>query len=223
MNADETADSPLFEPGFQLRPASRQPALNGSQRAMQVRGGLVLGQALEVTEDQWLAERFGQDAQLVVQLGPVVVVLDRFEIRVDGLLCRFSSLPLGARGCGAGTAAVRALAATRRATPCSQHPTDSRRLIDPARRARTRNVACAASSASSSRARIWRQTRKTIAPCRSTSAAKAASATSSRRSRKCSSNCPSVKPPDVPVRKSVSICLRSCIGGLTGMRTGLAP
>ena len=44
------------------------------------------------------------------------------------------------------------------------------------RRARIKNVACEASWASCSSPRTWRQTRKTIAPCRSTSAAKAASA-----------------------------------------------
>ena len=37
-----------------------------------------------------------------------------------------------------------------------------------------------------------------------------------------SKRCPSVKPPAVPERKSVSICLRNCMNVLTGMRIGLS-
>ena len=94
---------------------------------------------------------------------------------------------------------------------------------EPARRARTKNVACAASSASVSSCKAWRQTRSTIAPCRSTIAAKAASATSSRLSTNRSSNRPSVNPPAVPARNRVSICLRKVIDGLTGTHTGPWP
>ena len=50
-----------------------------------VRSGLFLGQSLEVAQDQWLAERSGQDAQLVVELGPIIVVLDRLEIGIDDM------------------------------------------------------------------------------------------------------------------------------------------
>ena len=169
--------TPRFsKPGFQLRPAARQPALNGSKRATQLCGRLFLGQAVEVAEDQRIAEGLRKRTELVVEGRPIFVILDSFQVGVDDM-ARGSHFSPSELVCERRAAAARALAGDpKSATPCSQHATDSRRPIDRARRASTRNVAWAASSASSSPARICRQTRKTIAPCRSTSAAKAASA-----------------------------------------------
>ena len=117
---------------------------------------------------------------------------------------------LGARATGVAAAATRALAATRSATPCSQLPTDSRRPIDPALRARTRNVACDASlrpprhPAPAGRRANHRSV--TI-----DQRVNAASAVSSPRWTNRSSNWPSVSPTAVPVRNRDSICLKSGI------------
>jgi hypothetical protein len=92
---------------------------------------------------------------------------------------------------------------TRTATPKSQLDTDSRRRTVDARRASTRNVAWAASSASWGSPRICRQTRRTVAPCRSTRAENADEATSSDPVVNRSSNSPSVNPAEEPTRNSI--------------------
>ena len=75
-------------------------------------------------------------------------------------------------------ARARASSAVRRATPCSQLANCSRRAIAGALRARTRNAAWNASSAACRLQSTRRQTPRTIAPCRFTKAANAASADS---------------------------------------------
>ena len=84
-------------------------------------------------------------------------------------------------------------------------------------RARTRNVAWKASSASLASGSSDRHVRRTIGPCRDTRAAKAASASSARRLANRSSNWPSVNPAAVPApnnvrnRSSIRPCAPGCI------------
>ena len=72
--------------------------------------------------------------------------------------------------------------ASRSATPWSQLATEPRRRTEPARWARTRNVACTTSWASWTSPSTPTQTRRTIGACRSTSAANAISAAGPSRS-----------------------------------------
>ncbi len=104
-------------------------------------------------------------------------------------------------------ARVRASFAVRTATPYSQLATFSRRTTEAAFRARTRNVAWKASSASCASPRMRRQTPSTIGPCLCTSSANASSAASSRRARNLSSNCSSPSEPATPNWKRVRKCL----------------
>ena len=92
-----------------------------------------------------------------------------------------------------------------RATPWSHEPSDSGFRIDRAFRARTRNAAWAASCASWRSPSRSRQTRRTVGPCRSTSAVKAVSDNSSGPARNRSSSCASVRPPMAPTSQSVWI------------------
>ncbi len=99
---------------------------------------------------------------------------------------------------------ARAFDDTFSATPKSQLASDSARRIEPARLARIRNVAWAASSASCrSPSAAW-QTERTIGPCRSTRAANAAAESSSPRpARNRSSSAPSASAPSTPASKTV--------------------
>src|SRR5262249_13622456 len=138
--------------GPQQCPAALEPRFQGALAHAQLGRRLVQGPALEVAKRERGAVSVGGVGQFLVQ--------DLLHLRPSA---GDASGRAVARSCLCRRAnAVRARRAVRYATPCSQLASEADLRIDPALRAKIRNVAWKASSASASLGSSARQTASTI-------------------------------------------------------------
>ena len=145
------------EPRPQAVAGAGEPAADGPHRPSEFLGGLVVRQAFEVTEHDGGPVLLRQAADLLVENRPLFAPVGMVEGRSRDL----GPPPLVGPPSGRCRSAQ---AETRRATPWSQGPSESRRRIEADLRARIRNVAWKASWASCGSRRTSRQTRRTIGP-----------------------------------------------------------
>ena len=142
---------------------------------------------------------------------PVDLLVQQSAIRPSSLApgTRSGRLSAARRSCARRRAALpRARTAIRRATRCSQGPSESSTQSERDRCTSTRNVAWNASSTSLGSLRTFWPIRRTIGPCRSIRAAKASSAASPPAVANRSRSWPSVSSPMTPRLNSVRTCRR---------------
>ena len=206
------------QPPPQPFPSPGTPALDRPHRAAHPPRRLLAGVPFEVAEHDRDAVAFRESVDLVMEhLLPSGAALLVARSAATDISPAFRSSRRRR------AAADRAHDAVREATWWSQGPSESRTQRPRDFSTRTRKVAWNASCASWGSESRARQTRRTIGPCRSTSAAKASSADSPRPVAYRSSNCPSVRSRITPRLKSVSICRRTALSFLIATGLVLGP